>query len=222
MWQKFKELKKQLGFTNTLLYLFNRLFSPVRVIKYYFLSQLFSQEPLLPERRGRNIKVIEIPETKGTNPCPRPSNVIIERYSQSATCLAAFRNESFAGCLWYVKEKYHEDEVNCLFEFDSNDSVWDFDVYVTPELRLSPVFLKLWDEFSARLIKEGYHYSLSRISALNVGSLYSHKRMGAQQIGWATFICIGRFQITISNVSPFLHFSSGKASFPVFKLKPST
>ncbi len=224
MIKKVLDLQRQLGIVNTILFAINRILilSPFsfKVIKYYFAAQKLSSQPLLSGNRGSKFRVLEIDRNDKNNPCQRPESVIKDRYNQGANCLVAYKNTEFAGCLWYIKNRYKEDEVNCLYELPANDSVWDFDVYVEPKFRLSPVFLKLWDYTSDKLIKENRHWSLSRISAFNPNSLFSHKRMGAVIIGWAVFICLGAIQVTIANVSPFFHVSFGKASFPVFRLEP--
>jgi hypothetical protein len=146
--------------------------------------------------------------------------VIADRYKQNALCLAAYKDDEFAGCLWYVKNHYREDEVNCAYELGSENLAWDFDVYVVPKFRLTPVFIKLWDTASAKLINSGCYWSLSRISAFNSMSLASHKRMGAKVIGWAVFIQIATVQLTIASISPYLHLSYSKNSFPLFKFQP--
>jgi len=224
MIKKILDLQRQLGIVNAILFAINRILTLLpfsfKVIKFYFAAQKLSNQSLLPNNRGKNIAIIEVARTEKHHPCPRPIEVIEDRYYQGAICLVAYNNTEFSGCLWYIKDRYKEDEVNCLFELPEKDSVWDFDVYVEPKFRLSPVFLKLWDYTSDRLLKEDCHWSLSRISAFNPNSLFSHKRMGAVIIGWAVFICLGGIQVTIANVSPFFHVSFRKASFPIFRLKP--
>lgn len=223
MINKIYNLKRALGAVNAGLYLvkslFSRSFLPIKLIKYYFVAQKLSSESILPSNRGRNISVKEFSSYTENNPCPRSADVIKQRYDQGAVCFSAFKSDEYCGSLWYIKHQYKEDEVNCLYQLDNADAVWDFDVYVEPKFRLSPVFLKLWDEASRRLVDEGYNWSLSRIDAFNVASMSSHKRMGAETLGSATFICFGPVQLTISNILPFIHFSLGPNKFPVFKLK---
>ncbi|NOT12417.1 MAG: N-acetyltransferase [Methylococcaceae bacterium] len=220
--KRLKQLVKDLGFVNAMLYLANRsvaVFSKhFGINKYYFVAQLINGNPLLPENRGKLLRVVELPLNE-IHPCPRPSNVIKDRYMQGAVCLAAYKANEFAGCLWYAKHRFREDEVRCIYEFDSFQSVWDFDVYVEPKFRLSPVFLKLWDYASAKLLNEGYSWSFSRISAFNAMSLGSHKRMGARIVGWAVFFQVGTVQLSVSSLRPFLYVSFSEASYPVFKLK---
>ena len=162
----------QLGFCNACLFLANwttaKLCIPLSFNKYYFVSQLLNSEPLMPKNKGSKLHIIELPsEILNNHPCPRPLAVLADRYTQQTICLAAYKEEEFAGCLWYAKNRYKEDEVRCLYELVSPKTVWDFDVYVEPKFRLSPVFLKLWDAAASKLISEGYNCSLSRISAFN-------------------------------------------------------
>lgn len=205
------------------MYLFNRLFErialPARIVKYYFVAQKLHDSPILPANRGNGIKVSELPFSLAHHPCPRPEVVIKDRYDQGAVCLAAYNKEQFSGCLWYIEKQYREDEVRCLYKYSPDQAVWDFDVYVVPKFRLSPVFLKLWDQAAKQLLEQGYTWSLSRISAFNATSLSSHTRMGAEIVGSAHFICLGQFQLTIANIYPFIHFSKGTEQFPVFNLR---
>lgn len=218
---QFKLLIKQLDLVNALLYVSNRLASKLpcglSFNKYYFVLQSLNPLPLLPEGRGKSFQVRELKaDHLSSHPCPRPQAVLADRYKQGAVCLSAYKDELFTGCLWYIKSQYQEDEVRALYQFPSSDCVWDFDVYVEPKYRLSPVFLKLWDETSSRLLAEGYCGSLSRISAFNPMSLSSHKRMGTKVLGWAVFVKLHSIQLTVSSMAPFCHLSFHDLSFPTF------
>jgi hypothetical protein len=217
---------RQLGAINACLYLLNRLTSMLgsglSFNKYYFAAQFINGQPLLPAGKGNQFRVAEVSSQILEIQLPsRPPHVIADRFEQGAVCLAAYKEDDFAGCLWYCKKQYKEDEVRCVFRFGS-EAVWDFDVYVEPKYRLSPAFMKLWDETSRRLVDEGCCWSLSRISAFNPMSLSSHKRMGAKIIGWALFVEIGNIQITIASLKPFLHLSFKQSSFPVFDFQLPT
>jgi hypothetical protein len=221
--KRLHDLVKQMGWINAALYLSNRIanacFSGLSVKKYYFVAQFISESSFLPESRGRQLRIVELfaSDIDLLNGL-RPVAVIKDRYQQGAVCLAAFKDEKFAGCLWYVKDAYKEDEVRCLYHFMSPQAVWDFDVYVEPSFRLSPVFLKLWDAASAKLKSEACCWSLSRISAFNVMSMSAHKRMGAKVLGWSVFLTIGIVQFSIASFSPFFHISFSENSFPVYRL----
>lgn len=217
----FLQLINQLGYINAGLYLLNRFLSLmpfcIKINKYYFASQPLSKQPVLSKEKWPNYNIVELSLAKDfeSNHFPRPMAVFADRLQQGAICLACYKNDEFTGFLWYTKKTFREDEVRCLYHLPVQ-SVWDFDVYVEKKYRLSPVFLKLWDEASLRLTQDGYFHSLSRISAFNPMSLQSHKRMGATIIGWAVFIKIGVCQFTVSNLKPFLHFSFSEKSCPAF------
>ena len=220
-YKKIKLLVHQLGVSNTCLYLVsaigNRLGFSSIFTKYYFVAQQLEACNVLPLGKGKGIQIREIePKQIELHPCPRPLSVIADRYNQGGVCLAAYKQEAFTGCLWFVKNQYKEDEVRCAYVLP-DFAVWDFDVYVDPNYRMSMAFLKLWESASFRLIDEGYHWSLSRISAFNPNSLSSHKRMGARIIGWAVFVKMGGNQLAISSIKPFVHFSGSELTWPVFK-----
>lgn len=218
-----QQLVIQLGVLNAGLYTANRLawLLPVAISlnKYYFVVQSLSEQPLLPIGKGRRFRVVELSvDDLNMHPCPRPVAVLADRYAQGALCLTAFKEQEFAGCLWYIDSAYQEDEVRCDYRLPPQ-VVWDFDVYVEPKYRLTPVFLKLWDEASVKLTQNGYLWSLSRISAFNSSSLFSHKRMGARIFAWAVFIRFGTMQLAISSLQPFFHLSFAETSRPVFKFQ---
>jgi hypothetical protein len=58
---------------------------------------------------------------------------------------------------------------------------------------------------------------MSRISAFNIGSLSSHERLGAREIGRVAFVIVGPLQVTLSNLRPRFHVSLGntRAELPI-------
>jgi hypothetical protein len=116
---------------------------------------------------------------------------------------------------------YQEDEVRCRYvPLPVGKSAWDFDVYVEPEHRNGIAFLRLWDEANRFLAAHQIQWSLSRVSAFNSGSILSHARMGAQRIGAVTFLSMRSWQMSVSTVPPYIHFSTHADSFPTFALNP--
>lgn len=223
MWQKLRQHIAEFGILDAGLYLLGRLLRksplPVVISKFYIVAQPVSAEPLVPERRGRNISVRQVmPDERhgSAHPCPRPAQVIARRYAQSAICYGAFKGEAFAGCIWLVADRYREDVVRCVFEIPDGNCIWDFDAFVDPQYRLSPVFLKLWDCAYEWMRQHGRGWSLSRISAFNRDSLNVHGRMGAITVGSATFLAVGRAQIAFSTLAPHLHLSLNDDQVPVY------
>lgn len=216
-----------LGWLNGLLYLVAIALSRIsgdraRLIKYDLVVQPIRTEPLLPPHRGRRIQVYEAtPEDALLRAVPyRDEAVLQDRFSRGGRCLVAQLNDDLAGFLWFSHGDYLEDEVRCLFRPEpAETSVWDYDVYVADRYRLSPVFLKLWQEANSRLHAEGFRESFSRISAFNPGSHGSHARLGAKKIGWVTFIVIGSMQIMWASRTPFLHLSFNERRRPVLRLR---
>ena len=124
-------------------------------------------------------------------------------------------------CLWLCLGPYDEDEVRCRFVCEPEENtVWDFDVYVCPEARAGFVFARLWDEANAFLGKRGIAWSISRISAFNPGSLASHAGLGARRTAAATYLKLGRWQIMVADVPPYVHLSTDPVSVPRLRVTP--
>jgi len=119
------------------------------------------------------------------------------------------------GFQWFSLQHYPEDEVRCLYELDPRDRcAWDFDIFVAPETRTLPTFLRLWDACNGILRAAGIDLSLSRIDAFNSASRRSHGSLGARAIGWGLFMLAGRLQVSVFSSSPWLHVSGSPGSIP--------
>ncbi|MBK1672752.1 hypothetical protein CKO35_05445 [Ectothiorhodospira shaposhnikovii] len=196
----------------------------LRIVKYHLMVQPVTDKPLLPCRRGGKIQVREVlpSDLPLFQLSARDPAVIACRFERGGRCLVATINERFAGFLWFQKGDYLEDEVRCRFRpLPVQSAVWDYDVYVEPACRLSPVFLKLWQSAGQILTSEGVKYSCSRISAFNPVSITSHQRMGARAVGSCLFICLGQWQCMISSHSSRIHFNFGRDSVPLVAVECS-
>jgi hypothetical protein len=216
---------RELGFLNGGCYLVDALCSAVskgrvRLRKYYFVAQPVRKLPWLPGKRGAQLEVRRVlPTDPIIDAFPRPPQVMPYRFQQEAVCLAGLKDGHFIGFLWFTIGPYQEDEVRCRYvPLPSGRAAWDFDVYLAPEHRSGIAFLKLWDEANRFLAERDVGWSLSRISAFNRQSLLSHARMNATRIGTAMFLSIGRMQLCMSSVRPFLHCSFRERSWPSFAL----
>jgi hypothetical protein len=216
----------QMGWFNTGLLILNRLFAKISrhnicIYKYYLIAQPVNSKSLLPPNRGKNIRIRLVnKEDPVIQLFPRPLSVIHDRFKQGAICLAAFKDEKFIGFIWLIFNHYQEDEVRARFiPLPTSRAAWDFDVYVDPEYRLGFTFLRLWDEANQLLIKNGIHWSCSRISAFNLNSLKSHAGLGTITLGQAIFFCVGSWQITLTSMYPYIHISFYFNSFPEFHLE---
>lgn len=135
----------------------------------------------------------------------RPESVLRDRFAQGAQCLLATKEGSVAGCIWFVRTAYAEDEVRVDYLLPlSGDCVWDFDVYVAETHRLGYLFARQWDAFNALLQPQGVRYTVSRINAFNQRSMASHESMGAQGCGRALFLCLGTLQVMVSDRRPYV------------------
>lgn len=211
MFKKIADTFKEFGVLNGVLYLLSRiltLFSKrVCFIKYYIYCQPVDLKCFPSQRRFKNISVFEITSDDKNSRLDfpsRPQEVIDQRFQQSARCFVAYKNKIFNGFLWFVKDRYTEDEIRCRYVLHPTGSlVWDFDVYVEPKARLGGTFLKLWSETFNVLDREGVNWSLSRISAFNMNSLRSHEKLGAYKVGSVAALSIFSLQILFTTFKPY-------------------
>lgn len=209
-----------LGWRDTLLFALSRtlgrLFGArVRLIKYRFVVQPVSAPPAARrvDPKGRRSGSFALDEAGPDSPLfaqiERPPEVIARRFAQGARCLAATVDEDrLAGFLWYVLGPYDEDEVRARFVPGPAGKVaWDFDVSILPRYRMGRLFSYLWERASSDLAEQGVGHSISRISAFNPASIASHRRLGARDVGTASFLCIGRVQLMWASSMPRFHVS---------------
>jgi hypothetical protein len=217
--QRLLEVFQTMGWPDGALYLASHLiaflsFDRLHLRKYYFVSQPLPV-PELPKGRGHSIQVREIDRNHPEVPnFPRPRNVISRRFDDGSRCFLATKDDAFAGYLWLKSNGYDEDEVRCRFvPQPAHATVWDFDVFVPPELRNGLAFLRLWNAAGQDAAQDGFRYSVSRIAAFNPMSLASHARLGAFPIGSAYFLNGTRWQLLFST-SPTLRLSIGRSHTP--------
>jgi len=151
---------------------------------------------------------------------PRPREVIAQRFRAGAECLLAHVHGRFAGMHWLARGQYVEDEVRCLYRLaDPVRSVWDFDVHIEPDFRVSRVFARLWQAADQRLAAQGVRWTFSRIAALNPASLAAHARMQAVVCGKVLFLVVGRWQLMLSNRAPWVHLAPPHSPGPTLTMK---
>jgi hypothetical protein len=115
------------------------------------------------------------------------------RFEQGARCLVVMSKARVAGGLWFVDQRYVEDEVRATYMFSSRHS-WDFGLFIHPDFRATRAFAALWGAAALDLGARGKASSLSRIADYLAPSLNGHSRMGAKCLGQSTFLTVGRKQ----------------------------
>jgi hypothetical protein len=139
---------------------------------------------------------------------PVPAQVIAARFAQHATCLGAFKDAELVGYMWFCDGRYDEDEVRCTYLLEPRpSSVFDYDFYVFPQHRMGRAFAMLWSAANRILSQRGVRYTYSRVSRFNNASRRAHRHLGAQRIGRAWFVRLGRFEAMVATVRPFVHVS---------------
>lgn len=224
--QSLRSTINTLGWINGSLYLLARgsdrlSRGRIRIVKYDLVTQPVAGKPLLPPHRGAGIEVREV--LPGDPLLPRmghPLAVIEARFAQGGRCLAGLSKGELAGFLWWVEGVYQEDEVRCLFvPQPAGAAIWDFDVFIAPGQRSSPVFARLWDTAFRELHGRGFTRSCSRISAFKPESLSAHRRLGARVTGKCLFICAGKMQLMLGTQTPRFHLSLSETTHPTIRVR---
>lgn len=191
-------------------------FGKGRVVRYRLYAMAVSSWPV-PRSRKRPGIVCRRMEANSPelDEFPRPASVCDRRFRDGAVCYAAFMHERPAGFIWFVPGLYEEDECYCQFlPLPRERAAWDFDVYVFPEFRHTRAFVALWNAAAEHMRRNGIDWTMSRISAFNPGSISAHRRLGAREVGSASFILIGRVQLMVTNLRPRLRLSIGRWRMP--------
>jgi len=222
---KFSQAYREMGLINLLFYALDRLLSRIsnnnfRLYKYLLVVQGVKAKPILASHRANKICIKNISQHEANElSFPRPHKVIESRYHQSAHCLGAFSEDELVGFIWFNFGDYVEDEVRCIFSPQPTAKLaWDYDIYIAPNYRNGLTFVKLWDAANQFMREKKIEYSMSRISAFNSQSIASHKRMGAIKLGSAIFICLGKIQIFLATVPPYVHVSASDKAGPTIVL----
>jgi hypothetical protein len=79
---------------------------------------------------------------------------------------------------------------------------------------MSRAFLRLWDATNAYLRERGIEWTISRISAFQARSQAAHRRLGAQRVASALFLCLGAIEIAFFTRWPYAWLSLGARSRP--------
>lgn len=189
--------------------------------QYRLVAQPVAEATLLAGSRGQRIQVrpVEASESEALE-FPRPRAIIRQRFAAGARCFGAFRGDELVGFLWLQSGAYQEDEVRCLFRPEpAGEAVWDYDVYVAPKARLSPVFARLWDAVFAVLRREGVAWTMSRVAAANTESLAAHRRLGARIVASALFFAVGPVQLMVATCPPYAHLAWGRGRQPCLRVR---
>lgn len=216
----------ELGLLNGLLYSLNRVYEKLTgkglIYKYYFYVQPVAKKPLLPSRFGKKYTLLELDKNSPyLKYFDRPKHVLDTRFHNGAKCFCAVKDNIPTGFIWISLGKYQEDEVRCIFNpVPSGENAWDFDVFISPHDRLGFSFALLWDHVNKWLTKQNYKWTSSRVSAFNPNSIRSHSRLGAQRVGYGTFIKISGMEIGLFSKKPYLSIS--RNNWPVIDIGPHT
>jgi hypothetical protein len=213
-----------LGWCTRMLYVLSvalRRFCPfLSIEKYYVVAQPVATRSLLPEKRGKNISILQIDSDHPLiSQLPRPRDEIARRFAGGARCFLASRGDRIIGHLWVTLSPYREPTHRCEFAPQPPGRIaWDFDMWIAPDERLGLAFSKLWDQCNAYLRERGIAWTCSRVSAFNAASLKSHERLGMRIMHSLLHVGAGPLEMVIADVAPFFALSFSRHTFPAIKV----
>ena len=173
---------------------------------YEFMVQPIGGKPLLPPNLSKNLTVRPILEgDPEVAEMPAREDIKAQRFAHGAHCLGTHRKGQLVGYMWYIRERYVEDEVRCDYVLAEPDtSVFDFDFYVLPQYRLGVGFLGVWKGANDVLAAQGVRYTFSRMTRFNSASRRAHFRLGARRVGSCVFLQVGVIEVMVATVAPYL------------------
>ena len=188
--------------------------------KYYLVAQPITEQRLLPEKRGKDILVRQIDHDHPLiSQLPRPRDVIDRRFAGGALCFLATREDRIIGHLWITQAAYREPVHRCEFVVrPQGRTVWDFDMWITPDERLGLAFARLWDQCNSYLRDRGVSWTCSRVSAFNPASLKAHERLGMRVMHSLFYLGAGPVELLLADVAPFIALSFSPRTFPVIEV----
>lgn len=92
-------------------------------------------------------------------------------------------------------------------------------VYVAVDHPVGFAFAVLWSAVNHWLAAQGVRWTRGRISTLNAAPLRAHLRPGARPVGRAVYFGLGRFQIMLSTLRPWLHLSRSPRECPRLQVR---
>ena len=215
---------RDLGFLPGFFYLADRVSKRCFGHRMFFYYSIVAQ-PILPLRRrpGKAHKVIVCDSWEEFEAFATQSEidsaVLRDRFTDGYKCVVLANQDELLAYAWLALDSYEEDEVRCRFVPSPAGLVgWDFDVYVCPKYRGTLVFVRLWDGINQLYNQLDRTWTMSRISRLNVTSFQSHKSMGAIRALNILFVVVGRMQLMLAPIRPFVHLSLSDKSRPTLEV----
>jgi hypothetical protein len=200
--ERFIRACREYGGMNLLLLSVHRLVQ--RCSGAAYIERLYlTRQPVAPAavgqtaRRGAAIEVhVCIAERALPATFTRLPGELADRFAQGATCVYATRDGELLGWLWFARGRFVDFNYPLEFVLPLDGSgAWDFDVFVRPDARIGACFVRLWAAASQAMHEQGVRHSYSTVSAFNPLSLKSHRRLGADVLGSALVVRLGRLNL---------------------------
>lgn len=179
-----------------------------RLSKYYFVAQpVASVAATHAPRTGVRMYVADVLDDI-VRQAPLAEDALRQRFARGSRCIVAERDGTLAGFIWLSLGSHLEEAVRCRYRWAPvAAAAWDYNVFIAPDQRMGRLFGRLWARAHALLAAEDVRWTLSYIDAFNPGSLAAHRRLGARVVARGWFLVVGRWQVTVATVAPYVHLS---------------
>ncbi|HWR17287.1 MAG TPA: hypothetical protein VN577_20830 [Terriglobales bacterium] len=179
----------------------------MRISLYEILIQPIPETPLLAGQLAQTYQIRQIkPGDPELDLMPARPEIKVSRFAQNAMCLGTFKKNKLVAYIWLAFGSYEEDEARCTFVLPPH-AVFDFDLYVMPECRMTLAFAGTWHGANEFLLTRGIRNSFSRLTRTNIRSRRAHKRLGAARIAHTLFVKAWKLELMLASIAPYVHLS---------------
>ena len=226
MWRRLFDPFKEFGWAAGMLYVLDRLMRGISprlgLYAYELMVQPITGKPMLPANLTKSLSFAEIvagdPDIERM---PARPEIKVQRFEKGARCLGVYRKGTLIGYVWFCFGRYEEDEVRCTYQLVATEqSVFDFDLYLFPEQRLGIGFMAIWHGANEFLSARGVRYTFSRLTRFNLPSRRAHAHLGWRRVGRAVFVMAWGLELMLATISPYVALSWSPSQRVALRLAP--
>jgi hypothetical protein len=216
---KLVPLIRELGPLTALLYLagraFARLGEQASLHDLLLYVQPVREAPLLPPGRGSSIAIRTFDGAAAVDAgLPLPPGTTERRRRSGIHCLAAYQAGVLIGYHWINLGPHDDEMVRCRYRAPA----WSFHLFIEPAHRGGLAYARLCDASWALLRAHRRRAVASYVVASSRPAVQAEERVGGRRVGRAVHLRLGRLQLMLASLPPFLHLSWSDAGAPELRL----
>lgn len=135
------------------------------------------------------------------------------RFDQGAVCFCALHSGRIVAAMWLTTDPYFDKDVRCNIALPENSSTaYLIYIRVSSTVREMGIASHLWSAANKYMRQRGIQWCVFKIDTFNKASINLHEKQGAQRTGTATYVVIGKLQLSFLPHRPFVHLSLRRRS----------